>query len=131
MEVDVTLGLFLAMSDSKECPMNFIAVRGPHCQSEQIVKRGKTHRGTHRYLCHNTACTTGSFLLAYRNRGCLPEVKHTIVVQFIVLCSASNLAEVRWLSSPLQDSSPAKTRASSRPARAMDTTFDLLQTARN
>ncbi len=31
--------------------MTFIAVRCPHCQSEQIVKRGKTRRGTQRYLC--------------------------------------------------------------------------------
>jgi transposase-like protein len=67
------------MSESKGEPMTFIAVRCPHCQSEQIVKRGKTRRGTQRYLCHNTACTTGSFLLDYRNRGCLPEVKQTIV----------------------------------------------------
>jgi insertion element IS1 protein InsB len=59
--------------------MTFIAVRCPHCQSEQIVKRGKTRRGTQRDLCQNTACTTGSFLLDYRNRGCLPEVKHTII----------------------------------------------------
>ena len=33
--------------------MTFIAVRCPHCQSEQIVKRGKTRRGTQRYLCQN------------------------------------------------------------------------------
>jgi transposase-like protein len=52
------------------------AVRCPHCQSEQIVKYGTTRRGTQCYLCQNTACTTGSFLLDYRNRGCLPEVKH-------------------------------------------------------
>ena len=56
--------------------MTFIAVRCPHCQSEQIVKRGKTRCGTQRYLCQNTACTTGSFLLDYRNLGWLPEVKH-------------------------------------------------------
>jgi transposase-like protein len=59
--------------------MTFIAVCCPHCQSKQIVKRGKTRRWTQRYLCQNTACTTGSFLLDYRNRGCLPEVKHTII----------------------------------------------------
>src|SRR5712671_848072 len=29
--------------------------------------------------CQNTACTTGSFLLDYRNRGCLPEVKQTVI----------------------------------------------------
>jgi transposase-like protein len=59
--------------------MTYIAVRCLHCQSEQIVKRGKTRRGTQHYLCQNTACTTGSFLLDYRNRGCLPEVKQTII----------------------------------------------------
>ena len=31
------------------------------------------------YLCQNTLCVRGSFLLAYRNRGCLSEVKQTII----------------------------------------------------
>ena len=55
--------------------MTLIAVRCPHCQSKQVVKRGKTTRGTQRYLCQNTLCAKGSFLLDYCNRGCLPEVK--------------------------------------------------------
>ena len=59
--------------------MTFMAVRCPHYHSEQIVKRGKTRRGKQRYLCQNTACTQGSFLLDYRNHGCLPEVKHQII----------------------------------------------------
>src|SRR2546423_13472134 len=59
--------------------MTFIAAGCPYCQREQIVNRGKTRRGTQRYWCQNTACTRGSFLLDYRNRGCLPEVKHTII----------------------------------------------------
>ena len=59
--------------------MTFIAVQCPHCHSEQIVKRGKTGCGTQRYLCQNTACAVGSFLLDYRNRGCVPEVKQTII----------------------------------------------------
>jgi transposase-like protein len=59
--------------------MTFIAVRCPHCQSDQIVKRGKTARGTQRYLCQNTLCAKESFLLNYCNRGCLPEVKQTII----------------------------------------------------
>jgi insertion element IS1 protein InsB len=59
--------------------MTFIAVQCPHCHSEQIVKRGKTRRGTQRYLCQNMACAKGSFLLDYRNRGCLPEVKQTVI----------------------------------------------------
>src|SRR5881397_265624 len=59
--------------------MTFIAVQCPHCHSEQIVKCGKTRRGTQRYLCQNMACAKGSFLLDYRNRGCLPAVKHTVI----------------------------------------------------
>ena len=61
-----TLHLVLIAPRNQECLMTFIAVRCPHCQSEQIVKRGKTSCGTQRYLCQNTTCTTGSFLLDYR-----------------------------------------------------------------
>src|SRR5262249_57210237 len=44
-EMAVTLGLVFVASIRKEWPMTFIAVRCPHCQSDQIVKRGKTARG--------------------------------------------------------------------------------------
>jgi transposase-like protein len=57
----------------------FIAVPCPHCHQDQVVKRGKTACGTQRYLCQNQACATDSFLLDYRNRGCLPEVKDLII----------------------------------------------------
>ena len=77
--IAVTLGLVFEASIRKEWPMTFIAVRCPHCQSDQIVKRGKTARGTQRSFCQNTLCTKGSFLLDSCNRGCLPEVKHTII----------------------------------------------------
>jgi transposase-like protein len=59
--------------------MTFISVRCPHCQNEQIVKRGKTGCGTQRYLCQNAAYAMGSFLLDYRHRGGLPAVKQTII----------------------------------------------------
>jgi IS1 family transposase/transposase-like protein len=59
--------------------MTYIAVRCPHCRSEQIVKRGKTACGTQHYLCQNTLCAQGSFLLDSRNRGCVPEVKDLII----------------------------------------------------
>jgi len=59
--------------------MTFIAARCPHCQSDQIVKRGKPARGTQRNLCQNTLGAKGSFLLDYCHRGCLPEVKQTII----------------------------------------------------
>ena len=60
-EMNVTLGLTFVASHRKEWPMTFIAVRCPHCQSDQIVKRGKTARGTQRYLCQNTLCAKCSF----------------------------------------------------------------------
>jgi transposase-like protein len=56
-----------------------IAVRCPHCQNDQVTKRGKTARGTQRYLCHHQECITNSFLLDYHNRGCLPEGKDLII----------------------------------------------------
>ena len=59
--------------------MTFISVRCPYCHSDQIVKRGKTRRGTQRYLCHNTACPPQSFLLEYSYQGRLPEVKQQII----------------------------------------------------
>ena len=46
----VILGLVFVASLRKERLMTFIAVRCPHCQSDQIVKRGKTAKGTQRYL---------------------------------------------------------------------------------
>jgi transposase-like protein len=57
----------------------FIVVRCPHCDSAHIVKRGKTYRGTQRYLCQNMAYVRVKFLQDYRNRGCLPEVKQQII----------------------------------------------------
>ncbi len=59
--------------------MTFVTVRCLYCDSEQVVKRGKTGRGKQRYLCQSTSGAKGSFLLDYRNRGCLPEVKQTII----------------------------------------------------
>ena len=50
----------------------------PICGNEG-VRYGRNRNGTQRYLCQNTACARGSFLLDYRNRGCLPEVKQHII----------------------------------------------------
>ncbi len=46
--------------------MTFVTVRCLYCDSEQVVKRGKTSRGKQRYLCQSTSCAKGSFLLDYR-----------------------------------------------------------------
>ena len=59
--------------------MVLISVRCPHCDSEKVVKRGKTAEGKQRYLCQNNACSHGSFILDYRYRGCLPEIKQQVI----------------------------------------------------
>jgi insertion element IS1 protein InsB len=74
--------------------MTCITVRCPYCDSKQIVKRGTTHHGTQRYLCQNTACARGSFLLIYCNRGCLPEVKHHIIAMSLPASGARDTARV-------------------------------------
>ncbi len=74
--------------------MLYIAVQCPHCHSEQIVKRGKTRCGTQRYLCQNPGCSTGSFLLDSRKRGCVPEVKHQIIARSLHASGMRDTARV-------------------------------------
>ena len=50
-----------------------------HCDSNQVVKRGKSATGIQRYLCQNNACLQQTFMLDYRYRGRLPEVKQQII----------------------------------------------------
>jgi insertion element IS1 protein InsB len=50
-----------------------------HCDSDQVVNRGKTASGKQRYLCQNNACSHRTFILEYSYRGCLPTVKRQII----------------------------------------------------
>jgi transposase-like protein len=74
--------------------MTCIAVQCPHCLSKQLVKRGKTRCGTPRYWCQHTACVTGSVLLDYRNRGCVPEVQQTIMAMSLHASGMRDTARV-------------------------------------
>ncbi len=51
----------------------------PHCDSDQVVKRGKTDTGKQRYLCQNDECLHRTFILDYSYRAYLPEVKQQII----------------------------------------------------
>ena len=59
--------------------MVLIPVRCPHCDTDQVVKRGKTETGKQRYLCQNEACRHRTFIRDYSYRACLPEVKQQII----------------------------------------------------
>jgi len=55
------------------------AVRCPHCQSEAVVKYGKTSNGKARFRCQQRERCGRTFLRSYTYPGCLPAVKQQIV----------------------------------------------------
>ena len=55
------------------------AVRGPHCQSEAVVKYGKTSNGKERFRCQQRTACGRTFVRSYAYPGCLPTVKQQIV----------------------------------------------------
>ena len=55
------------------------AVKCPHCQSEAVVKYGKTSDGKERFRCQQSAECGRTFLRSYAYPGCLPTVKRQIV----------------------------------------------------
>src|SRR5262245_45846244 len=59
--------------------MILISVCCPYCQSEQVIKGGKTDTGKQRYRCHNPACAHQSFLLDSAYKGRSPEIKQRVI----------------------------------------------------
>ena len=59
--------------------MAVIAVVCPHCNSDHVIKRGKTAGGKQRYRCLNPDCSQSSFVLNPAYAAGLPEVKQKIV----------------------------------------------------
>ncbi len=56
-----------------------IPVYCPHCQSDQVVRGGKTKAGKQRYKCQNVDCPHYSFHLNLTYKGRSPEVKEQII----------------------------------------------------
>ena len=55
------------------------AVKCPHCQSEAVVKYGKTSNGKERFRCQQSAEWGRTFLRSYAYPGCLLTVKRQVV----------------------------------------------------
>ena len=55
------------------------AVKCPHCQSDAVVRYGKTSNGKERFRCRQSAQCGRTFLQSYAYPGCLPTVKQQIV----------------------------------------------------
>lgn len=59
--------------------MVLVPICCPHCEQDQVVKRGKTEQGKQRYLCTNVECSAKTFILDYSYNGHLREVKSQII----------------------------------------------------
>src|SRR3954467_1688085 len=70
------------------------AVRCPHCQSEAVVKYGKTSNGKARFRCQQSVQCGRTFLRNYAYLGCLPTVKQQIVEMTLNGSGIRNIARV-------------------------------------
>jgi transposase-like protein len=89
------------------------AVRCPHCQSEAVVKYGKTSNGTARFWCQQSDRCGRTFLQSSVYPGCLPAVKQQIVdmtlnesrvraiARVLHVCPTTVLKELKKSSRPL------------------------------
>ena len=59
--------------------MAVIEVSCPLCRTQEVVKFGLNRQGKQRYQCRNESCSKNTFILAYENKGCLPEIKEQII----------------------------------------------------
>src|SRR5713101_2136381 len=59
--------------------MVLIPVRCPYCQSDQVIKGGKTATGKQRYRCQQPTCPHRSFLLNPAYKGRSPEIKQQVI----------------------------------------------------
>ena len=58
--------------------MTEAAIKCPHCQSEAVVKYGKTSTGKERFRCQQRERCGRTFVGSYEYPGCLPTVKQQI-----------------------------------------------------
>jgi transposase-like protein len=59
--------------------MVYVPVQCPHCHSTEVIKAGKQANGTQRYQCQNGRCERRIFLLQYRDRGRVLEIRRQVV----------------------------------------------------
>jgi transposase-like protein len=59
--------------------MVYVPVQYPYCHSTAVIKAGKQANGAQRYRCHNVQCARRIFLLQYRDRGRVPEIRRQVI----------------------------------------------------
>ena len=71
-----------------------VAVRWPHCQSEAVVKYGKTSNDKARFRCQQSDRCGRTFLRSSAYPGCLPTVKQQIVEMPLNGCGIRDIVRV-------------------------------------
>jgi transposase-like protein len=51
----------------------------PQCSNTEIIKAGKSKRGTQRYFCKKASCSVKTFMLEYRHKAYAFGVKKQII----------------------------------------------------
>jgi transposase-like protein len=54
-------------------------VQCPHCQSNDVIKIGRTKQDIQRYRCRNTDCSVTSFQLEYQHKAYYPHIKTQMI----------------------------------------------------
>ena len=70
------------------------AIKCPHCQSEAVVKYGKTSNGKERFRCQQRTECGRTFVRSYAYPGCLPTVKQQIVDMTLKGSGSRDIARV-------------------------------------
>ena len=78
--------------------MVLIPVLCPYCQSDQIIKRGKTDTGKQCYRCQNSDCPHQSFVLNPAYKGRLPDIKQQVVEMSLNGSGIRDIARVLQIS---------------------------------
>ena len=78
--------------------MVLVPVLCPYCQSDQVIKGGKTNAGIQRYKCLNVHCPHYSFQLDLMYKGRCPAIKEQIVDMSLNGSGIRNTARVLWIS---------------------------------
>jgi transposase-like protein len=54
-------------------------VQCPHCQSNDVIKIGRTKQDIQRYRCRHTDCSVTSFQLEYQHKAYYPHIKTQMI----------------------------------------------------
>jgi transposase-like protein len=60
-------------------PMTTVEVKCPYCKANDVVKNGKSKKGTQRFRCLNNNCHRKYFLLDYTYNGSKPGINEQII----------------------------------------------------